>query len=88
MARREPAMVDVHGAVWTGRNEYELVPSAKRYELFEMSYGAKVLLRPWHALWLVLLCCGDTFAAACPPCFQLYANLLVPVPFSLAFVSL
>ncbi|KAL3143663.1 hypothetical protein ABBQ38_002458 [Trebouxia sp. C0009 RCD-2024] len=42
MARREPAMVDVHGAVWTGRNEYELVPSAKRYELFEMSYAAKL----------------------------------------------
>ena len=43
MARREPAMVDVHGAVWTGRDEYELVPSAKRYELYEMSYAAKVL---------------------------------------------
>lgn len=46
MARVEPAMVDVHGAVWTDRNAYELVPSAKRYELYEMSYAAKVLLQP------------------------------------------
>lgn len=45
MARREPAVVDVHGAVWTGHNQYELVPSAKRYELYEMSYAAKVLLQ-------------------------------------------
>ena len=42
MAKAEPAMVDVHGARWTGRHEYELVPSAKRYELYEMSYAAKV----------------------------------------------
>ena len=34
-------MVDVHGAVWTGRHDYQLVPSAKRYELYEMSYAAK-----------------------------------------------
>lgn len=46
MARAEPAMVDVHGAVWTDRNAYELVPSAKRYELYEMSYAAKVVLQP------------------------------------------
>lgn len=45
MARAEPAMVDVHGAVWTGRHDYELVPSAKRYELYEMSYAAKVMLQ-------------------------------------------
>ena len=44
MARAEPAMVDVHGAVWTSPDEYELVPSAKRYELYEMSYAAKVVL--------------------------------------------
>ena len=43
MARAEPAVVDVHGAVWKGRHEYELVPSAKRYELYEMSYAAKVI---------------------------------------------
>ncbi len=43
-------MVDVHGAVWTGRNQYELVPSAKRYELYEMSYAAKVLLQLWPCL--------------------------------------
>ncbi len=41
MARAEPAMVDVHGAVWTSRHDYQLVPSAKRYELYEMSYAAK-----------------------------------------------
>lgn len=41
MARAEPAVVDVHGAVWKGRHDYELVPSAKRYELYEMSYAAK-----------------------------------------------
>lgn len=50
MARAEPAMVDVHGAVWTDRNDYELVPSAKRYELYEMSYAAKVLLQPLSML--------------------------------------
>ena len=43
MARAEPAVVDVHGAVWKGRHDYELVPSAKRYELYEMSYAAKVV---------------------------------------------
>ena len=42
MARAEPAVVDVHGAVWKGRHDYELVPSAKCYELFKMSYAAKV----------------------------------------------
>lgn len=41
MANAEPAMVDVHGAVWTSRHDYQLVPSAKRYELYEMSYAAK-----------------------------------------------
>ncbi len=41
MARAEPATVDVHGAVWTTRHDYQLVPSAKRYELYEMSYAAK-----------------------------------------------
>ena len=46
MARAEPAVVDVHGAVWTGRHGYELVPSAKRYELYEMSYAAKVPCSP------------------------------------------
>ena len=44
MAKAEPAMVDIHGALWTGRDDYELVPSAKRYELYEMSYAAKVCL--------------------------------------------
>ena len=60
MARAEPAMVDVHGAVWTGRNEYELVSSAKRYELYEMSYAAKVLLQ--LSPHLILHCYGVSFA--------------------------
>ena len=58
MARAEPAMVDVHGAVWTGRHDYKLVPSAKRYELYEMSYDARAsrsaaekgMLRSCHRL--------------------------------------
>lgn len=41
MAKAEPAMVDVHGAVWSGRHDYKLVRSAQRYELYEMSYAAK-----------------------------------------------
>ena len=63
MARAEPAMVDVHGAVWTGRNEYDLVPSAKRYELYEMSYAAKVLLQLCLRLELILLCFAVPFAS-------------------------
>lgn len=42
MARAEPAMIDIHGAVWTSPEEYELVPSAKRYEVYEMSFAAVV----------------------------------------------
>lgn len=42
MARAEPAMVDIHGAVWNSPEDYELVPSAERYEVYEMSFAAKV----------------------------------------------
>ena len=38
----EPAIVDVHGGVWTSETEYELDPTAKRYEVYEMSFAAKV----------------------------------------------
>lgn len=44
MARAEPAMVDIHGAVWSSPESYELVPSAERYEVYEMSFAAKVCL--------------------------------------------
>ena len=44
MARAEPAMVDIHGAVWSSPDSYELVPSAERYEVYEMSFAAKVRL--------------------------------------------
>ena len=37
----EPAMVDVHGGVWVSETEYELDPTAKRYEVYEMNFAAK-----------------------------------------------
>ena len=42
MARAEPAVVDIHGATWDSPDEYKLVPSAKRYEVYEMSMAGKV----------------------------------------------
>lgn len=48
MARAEPAMVDIHGAVWKSPEEYDLVPNAKRYEVYEMSFAAKVSLCTSH----------------------------------------
>eukprot|EP00884_Botryococcus_braunii_P003933 jgi/Botrbrau1/13540/Bobra.4_2s0001.1 len=42
MERFEPAMIDNSGASWTGRNEYRLVPTAKRYEFYEKSFTAVV----------------------------------------------
>lgn len=38
----EPAALDLHGAEWTSHTEYRMDPTAKRYELYEMSYAAKV----------------------------------------------
>jgi cysteine desulfurase/selenocysteine lyase len=40
-ARFEPAMLDLHSAVWTSPETYEVNPTAKRYELWERS-GALV----------------------------------------------
>jgi len=40
-ARFEPAMLDLHSAVWTSPETYEVDPTAKRYELWERS-GALV----------------------------------------------
>lgn len=42
MARHEPAALDIHGATWTGPKDYTLDPTAKRYEVYEMSMAAKV----------------------------------------------
>ena len=42
MAKHEPAALDIHGATWTGPKDYKLDPTAKRYELYEMSMAAKV----------------------------------------------
>ncbi|KAK9862697.1 hypothetical protein WJX84_002020 [Apatococcus fuscideae] len=42
MAKHEPATLDIHGATWTGKQDYELDPTAKRYEVYEMSMSAKV----------------------------------------------
>lgn len=44
MAKHEPATLDIHGATWTGKQDYELDPTAKRYEVYEMSMSAKVSL--------------------------------------------
>lgn len=38
----EPAVIDLQGASWTGRDSYTLVDDAKRYELYERSYAAQV----------------------------------------------
>ena len=42
MAQAEPAALDIHGATWTGKQDYKLDPTAKRYEVYEMSMAAKV----------------------------------------------
>lgn len=55
MARFEPASIDNSGAVWTARSEYQLVPSAKRYELYEKNFAAVVSLQP-HFLSAALAC--------------------------------
>lgn len=42
MARTEPAMLDITGGRWTGTRTYAPVPTAKRYESYEMSLASKV----------------------------------------------
>ena len=34
-----PLFVDLHSASWTGANEYDLIPSARRFELWEKPYA-------------------------------------------------
>ena len=58
----EQAKVDVHGGVWTGERGYELDPTAKPYQVYEMNFAAKVcayklypfLINCWQgsAIWL------------------------------------
>jgi selenocysteine lyase/cysteine desulfurase len=38
----EPATLDNKGACWTSHEKYDLWPTAKRFERYEMSFGAKV----------------------------------------------
>lgn len=71
MARAEPAVVDIHGATWDSPDEYKLVPSAQRYEVYEMSMAGKVTtsltnsmsqsllynkVAVWHSRWLHTKC--------------------------------
>ena len=73
-------MVDVHGAVWTGRNAYELVASAKRYELYEMSFAAKVMLQPLSRIF-GLMCTAHIFV------YILYMTYIsLPAPLLLHFL--
>jgi cysteine desulfurase/selenocysteine lyase len=42
MDQFEPAVLDNVGARWVADNAYELQPTAKRFESYEMSFAAKV----------------------------------------------
>jgi selenocysteine lyase/cysteine desulfurase len=41
-ARIEPSALDVWGGRWTAPQQYTALPSARRYEEYEMSFAAKV----------------------------------------------
>ncbi|KAF6262168.1 aminotransferase class V [Scenedesmus sp. NREL 46B-D3] len=41
MAGWEPAMIDIHGAHWTGKDSYTFYDGAVRYEQYEVSMAAK-----------------------------------------------
>lgn len=38
----EPALLESHGATWSGRGSYVMAGNARRYEQYEMSFAAKV----------------------------------------------
>ncbi len=40
LAGLEPAMIDLHGAVWTAPDAYQLRPDARRFENWENNYAA------------------------------------------------
>ena len=42
MDRFEPAMLDLYGATWTGTNQYEMQPGARRYEIYEKNFAGMV----------------------------------------------
>ena len=45
MSRTEPAMLDMWGSEWAVREAYELQPTARRYEQYEVAFAAKVTAR-------------------------------------------
>jgi selenocysteine lyase/cysteine desulfurase len=42
LARLEPPLLDMHGALWTGPESYRMRPDARRFETFEFNYAAVV----------------------------------------------
>ena len=42
MERTEPAMIDLWGATWEGRDSYRLQPGAQRYEFYEKDFAGIV----------------------------------------------
>ena len=50
-------MIDLHGATWVSQSEYELQPSARRYEFYERDFAGVV--RGISALVHCYLSCVD-----------------------------
>ena len=48
MSRTEPATLDNHGAVWTSAGDFKMVPTALRYEQYEINFAAKVWIIRHH----------------------------------------
>ncbi|MDX1947497.1 MAG: aminotransferase class V-fold PLP-dependent enzyme [Pirellulaceae bacterium] len=42
--RLEPVFLDLHAATWTGPDEYEIRPDARRFENWETNYATKIAL--------------------------------------------
>ena len=42
LAEMHPAVVDVHGATWTGHDSYEIVPTARRFEVWEQYFAGNL----------------------------------------------
>jgi len=43
--RLEPPFLDLHAAVWTGTDRYEIAPGARRFENWEADYAARLGLK-------------------------------------------